>query len=169
MAANNINRCNIRNYIECVVLHHCPKYAESAANLIAKQWNHKEADVERNIKSMTEESNDNLPCHLALILKPHLTIMRDSTTDVEQINNNNHVSNESLNEEAHRPHEIVVGHVKLMKVDGRSGGSCCISYSLVVSDEYRGLGLGRVLTEEAENYSRALHMSHMYLSTNDKV
>ena len=37
--------------------------------------------------------------------------------------------------------DIVVGHVKIAKADGRSDGACCISYSLVVDSDYRGLGL----------------------------
>ena len=32
--------------------------------------------------------------------------------------------------------DIVVGHVKLSRADGRSDGACCISYSLVVDDGY---------------------------------
>ena len=164
---SQITKPIIRDYISCVVLHHAPKFANAAAVIMAKQWDHKQGEIERNIKTMTEESYDCLPCHLALILNTD-----ESKPDVIGNHTKDYVKEdegESLGNVSGSSAEIVVGHVKLMKVDGRSDGSCSVSYSLVVAEDYRGLGLGRILTEEAENYTRSLNMSYMYLATNDKV
>lgn len=137
---------NLRDRITCVVLHHSSQHAEAAAHIIGDQWNHKEGEVLRNIKSMTEDSRDNLPCHLAILLK--LPTTEDGSVEKDP---------------------IVVGHVKLVRASGKGDGSSCISFSLVVAKQFRGLGIGRVLTEEAENYVRSLNVAYMYLSTDDKV
>ena len=147
-----VTTSNVRNYVTCVLLHHSPQYAKAAADVLANQWNHKEAEISRNIKSMTEESRDNLPCHLALLLKLPCK--------------ENHLSPGNTGEGDALE---VVGHVKLVRASGRGDGSSCISYSLVVAEAFRRLGLGRILTEEGENYVRSLNISYMYLSTNDKV
>ena len=73
------------------------------------------------------------------------------------------------NEDATNKAGKVVGHVKLMKADGRSDGACCIVYSLVVDSVHRGEGYGRLLMEEAEKYAQMHDISYLYLSTPDKV
>ena len=143
------NKSSLRDYLRCESIHRSPCFAEASAQIIARQWNHKQFEINRNINSMTAESKDTLPCHLALVLNiPHQIV-----------------------EEIELPHneDIVVGHVKISRADGRSDGACCISYSLVVDTKYRGYGFGRVLTEKAEDCARSLGLSYMYLSTNDKV
>ena len=152
--SGTLTRQNIAKHVSCVALHHATKYAEEAAALIGKQWNHKDREVERNIRSMVQESKDNLPCHLALLLKVPTT---PSTEEVEE-------------EVGHKEHGYeVVGHLKLVRAASRGDGTACIMYSLVVDEDLRGLGLGRLLTEEGEKYARELNISYMYLFTDDKV
>ena len=106
--------------------------------------------------SMTSESKDTLPCHLALVLKIPFSEdnpMNDMMNDLKLSYNK----------------DEVVGHVKIARADGRSDGACCISYSLVVDDKFRGLGFGRILTEKAEERAKSLGLSYIYLSTNDMV
>lgn len=155
-----INKMDINSHVSCVAIHHFPQYAEAAAHVMAKQWYHKDGEVKRNLESMLEDSKDTLPCHLALLLNIPAKHFPKSSSP-------NHLWEILQSYEAGT--SIVVGHVKLMKADGRSDGACCISYSLVVDETFRGCGLGRRLTEEAENYARSLSLSYMYLSTNDKV
>lgn len=154
-----MSKVDINAYVSCVAIHHAPQHAEAAAQIMAKQWNHKASEIERNLQSMLQDSKDTLPCHLALLLNipaDHFPAQQESRLR-ELVKTYEAVAT------------IIVGHVKLMKADGRSDGACCISYSLVVDERFRGYGLGRRLTEEAENYARSLNLSYMYLSTNDKV
>lgn len=156
-----INKLNVRQYIHCASLHHETKYAEPAADIIAKEWNHSAGEKERNIESMIMKSKDTLPCHLALVIK--------SVVEVDNNCTESDHPEKTIVLEPSDEHDLVVAHVKLLKVDGRSDGPCCSCYSLVVMDRYRGLGLGRLLTEEAENYAQSRGFGHIYLSTNDKV
>ena len=158
---------NLREYLRCELIHRAPRFAEPSARIIAKQWNHKEFEIKRNLDSMTNESKNTLPCHLALVLKiPLKNKMPKVEDDDEQ-----RKELDCLVKDLGLPcdEDVVVGHVKISRADGRSDGACCISYSLVVDSKFRGLGFGRVLTEKAEDRARSLGLSYMYLSTNDKV
>jgi len=148
---------NLRQYLRSEVIHQSPHLAEAAAQIIATQWKHKQYEIDRNIRSMVQESRDALPCHLALVL--HIPVVNSLGSEQQTFIYDDQKVNE----------DVVVGHVKLAKADGRSDGACCISYSLVVDDRYRGLGFGRVLTQYAEQHALSLGLSYMYLSTDDKV
>lgn len=146
--------------VTCVVLHRAPQHAEQAAILVAKQWQHNEAEIPRYIEIMTNESKDTLPCHLGLILTRQEPMSSKSA------------KNKTLArylEIMNVGESMVVGHVKLTRAAGRSDGGCCISYSLVVDEKFRGCGFGKLLAEEGENFARDLGLSYMYLSTDDKV
>ena len=147
---------DFREYLRYEIIHQKPEFAESAARIIAKQWNHKELEIKRNLNSMTNESKDTLPCHLALVLKIPFVVGDDTKNDLMNDLDLSYDKDE------------VVGHVKISRADGRSDGAC-ISYSLVVDYKFRGLGFGRILTEKAEERAKSLGLSYMYLSTNDKV
>ena len=136
------DKYNVLLNIRCVFLHREKEFAESAVELLAFQWNHSNLEKFRNLDSMLKESNDQLPCHLVLTYK-----------DSNDLN----------------PKELVVAHVKIVSACGRSDGECAILYSLVVAPNMRGLGLGRILTENAENYVRSLNIAYVYLSTPDMV
>eukprot|EP00111_Clytia_hemisphaerica_P000233 TCONS_00000584-protein len=175
---------NLAQYLRCEIIHKKTEFAEPAARIIAKQWNHKDFELNRNLRSMVQDGRDSLPCHLALVLNIPQDVeipgVTNSSGDVEQSKNIDHsdeITSSSSGDQDKNSQElrlpagedIVVGHVKIAKADGRSDGACCISYSLVVDSDYRGLGFGRVLTERAEDYARSLGLSYMYLSTDDKV
>ena len=142
---------DIRGRISTVLLHHAAEYAEEAAALIAAQWNHKQREVDRNIKSMVEESKDNLPCHLALLLaetellatepktvaRTHPEIGRENGTENGEILRETGAENEARTETVIE-RKRVIGHLKLVRAASRGDGTACIMYSLVVHEEYRG-------------------------------
>ena len=134
-------------HTKTVLLHENPEYVEDAAAIMTKEWNHEASNYQRNIISMKNQPITHFPCHMALLL---MFDENENTTHKDKAGK-------------------VVGHVKLMKADGRGDGACCIVYSLVVDSGHRGQGYGRLLMEEAEKYAQMHDISYVYLSTPDKV